>query len=73
MECHTNSNLKFIGVPVKLSKGIADEKQQSNLHTQVISWYPNWLFGCPAWGTEPNSAQQLRYDGIQSRILFGMI
>ena len=27
--------------------------------------YPNWLFGCSAWVTEPNSTQQLRYVGIQ--------
>ena len=52
-------------MPVKLSNGITDEKQQSNLDTQEVSEYPNWLFGCPAWGTEPNSAQQLRYVGIQ--------
>ena len=34
--------------------------------------YPNWLFGCSAWVTEPNSTQQVRYVGIQRRILFGM-
>ena len=27
--------------------------------------YPNWLFGCSAWETEPNSAQQVWYVGIQ--------
>ena len=27
--------------------------------------YSNWLFGCSAWVTEPNSTQQVRYDGIQ--------
>ena len=52
-------------MPVKLSNGTADETQQSNLHTQGVSEYPNWLFGCPAQGTEPNSVQQLRYVGIQ--------
>ena len=25
----------------------------------------NWLFGCSAWGTEPNSTQQVWYVGIQ--------
>ena len=35
--------------------------------------YLNWLFGCSAWVTEPNSTQQVRYVGIQRRILFGMI
>ena len=40
-------------------------KQQSNLHTQVTYSYPNWLFGCPAWETAPNNAQQLWYVGIQ--------
>ena len=35
--------------------------------------YPNWLFGCSARVTEPNSTQQVRYVGIQWRILFGMI
>ena len=47
----------LLGVPVKLSNVIAERKQQSDLHTQVTYWYPNRLFGCPAWGTEPNSAQ----------------
>ena len=31
----------LLGVPVKLSNGIADNKQQSNLHTQGVSGYPN--------------------------------
>ena len=35
--------------------------------------YPNWLFGCSAWVIEPNSTQQVRYVGIQKRILFEMI
>ena len=48
-------------VPVKLSNGVADKS------------HPNWLFGCSAWGTEPNSTQQLRCVGIQWRILFGLI
>ena len=55
----------LLGMPVKLSHGIADEKQHSNLHTQVTYWYPNWLYGCPAGGKEPNSTQQLRYVSIQ--------
>ena len=41
------------------------KKQQSNLHTQGFSEYPNWLFGCPAQETEPNSAQKVWYAGIQ--------
>ena len=49
----------------KLQNGIAERKQQSNLHTQVTYQYPKWLFGCPAWGTDTNSTQQLRYVGIQ--------
>ena len=60
-------------MPVKLPNGIAEQKQQSNLHTQGVSEYPNWLLGCPVWGTEPNSTQQLWYVGIQYRILFEMI
>ena len=39
-------------------------KQQPNLHTRVTYYYPSWLLGCSAWGTEPNSAQQLWYVGI---------
>ena len=27
----------WLGMPVKLSNGIADEEQQSNLHTQGVS------------------------------------
>ena len=55
----------LLGMSVKLSNGIADETAIKHTHTQVIYFYPNWLFGCPAWGKEPNSAQQLRYVGIQ--------
>ena len=57
-------------MPVKLPNRIAEQKQQSNLHTQGVSEYPHWLFRCPAWGTENNSAQQLSYVGILKRILF---
>ena len=32
-------------MPVKMSNGIADKKQQSVLYTQVTYQYPNWLFG----------------------------
>ena len=31
----------LLGMTAKLSNGIADKKQQSNLHTQVTYWYPN--------------------------------
>ena len=46
----------LLGMPVKLP--------------QMTSWYLNWLFGCPICGTEPNSTQQLRYVGIQKRIIW---
>ena len=48
-------------------------KQQSNLYIQVTYLYPNWLFGCSAWGTEPNSTQLLWYVSLQDRILYGLI
>ena len=62
----------LLGLPVKLPNGIAEQKQQSNLHRQGTDKYPNWLFGCPSWGKEPNSTQQVWYVGIQDRTLFGM-
>ena len=40
-------------------------KQQSNIHTHGTYGYPNWLFGCPACGTEPNTTKQLWCVGIQ--------
>ena len=45
-------------------KELLDEKQ-SNKHIRGTYSYPNWLFGCSAWGTEPISAQQVQYVGIQ--------
>ena len=56
----------MLGVPVKFCRmELLNKKQQSNLHTQGETEYQNWLFGCPAWGTEPNSTQQVWYAGIQ--------
>ena len=52
-------------MPVKLPNGIAEQKQQSNLHTQGVSEYPNCLFGCPAQGTEPNSAQHYYMKNVK--------
>ena len=49
---------------MKLPNGIAEQKQQSNLHRGTY-WYPTGWFGCPGWGTEPNSTQQVWYVGIQ--------
>ena len=47
---HTNNTSlgSLLGLPVELSKGIAvqqNTKQQSNLHTQLLSGHPSWLFG----------------------------
>ena len=72
-DAKVNSLGSLLGMPVKLSNGIAEQKPQSNLHTQGDLQYPNWLFGCSVWGTEPNNTQQVWYVGIQDRILFGMI
>ena len=55
----------LLGMPVKLLNRIGEQNNnQTYIHRETY-WYPNWLFGCPAWGTEPNSTQQLRYVGIQ--------
>ena len=38
---------------VELWKGIAGRNNnQKNIYRGTYS-YPNWLFGCSAWGTEP--------------------
>ena len=49
---------------MKLSNSIAEQKQQSNSHTQgdLLVSKTDCL---GAWGTEPNSAQQVWYVGIQ--------
>ena len=41
-------------------------KQQSKKQYKGGTYgYPNWLFGCSAQVTEPNSTQQVGYAGIQ--------
>ena len=35
----------LLGMQVKLSNGIVDKKQPSNLHRQVVSGHPNWMLG----------------------------
>ena len=51
-------------LPVELWKGIAGwSNNPIGIYRGTYS-YPNWLFGCSAWGTEPNSTQQVWYVGI---------
>ena len=52
------------GFLASFASGVVERncKQQSNRH---IQGHLNWLFGCSGWGTEPNSAQQVWYVGIQ--------
>ena len=56
-------------VPCKFTSGAVKWNcwmtQQSNRHIQGHLHFPNWLFGCSAQGTEPNSARQVWYVGIQ--------
>ena len=52
---------------------LLDETTIKYTETGGTYGYPNWLFVCSAQVTEPNRTQQLRYVGIQLRILFGMI
>ena len=49
----------LLGVQVKLSNGIAEQNNNQTYIHRVTYWYPNWLFWCPAWGTEPNSTQKV--------------
>ena len=52
-------------LPVELCKGIAgSNNNQIDIYRGTYS-FANWLFGCSAWGTEPNNAQQVWYVGIQ--------
>ena len=52
---------------------LLDETTIKYTETGGTYGYQTWLFGCSAWVTEPNSTQQVRYVGIQKRILFEMI
>ena len=65
---HNDGKRLFSGFLVSFASGVVEKncwmKQQSNRHTQGHYGYPIWLFGCSSWGTEPNSAQQVWYDGI---------
>ena len=44
---------------------LLDETTIKYTETGGTHGYSNWLFGCSARVTEPNSTQQLRYVGIQ--------
>ena len=67
----------FSGFLVGFASGVVERncwmKQQSNTQNKGTYGYPNWLFGCSAWVTEPNSTQQVGYVAIQRRILFEMM
>ena len=55
----------LLGVPVKLPNGITEQNNnQMYIHRRdlLVSKLAFWV---PAWGTEPNSAQQVWYVGIQ--------
>ena len=48
-------------LPVELWNGIVGQNN-NQIHRNKGSYsYPNWLFGCSAWVTEPNSTQQVGY------------
>ena len=55
----------MLGMPMKLRNRIAANKTNQTYIHRGTYWYPNWLCVCPAWGTEPNSTQQLRHVGTQ--------
>ena len=55
----------LLGMPVKLSNGIADKKQQSNLHTQAVSGHGQ--------GTEPKQLSTGVVCWNSIRINFGLI
>ena len=44
---------------------LLDEKTIKYTESGGTYSYPNWLFGCSAWVTEPSSTQQVWYVGIQ--------
>ena len=64
---HNDGKDSFLG-SLLVASGVVERncwmKQQSNIyiqgHLQLSS-----QFGCSAWGTEPNSTQQVWYVGIQ--------
>ena len=64
--CHNDGIGLNSGLLVSFASGVVERycwmKQQSNRHIQGLS---KLLFGCSAWGTDPNSAQQVWYVGIQ--------
>ena len=66
---HNDGTRLSSGLLVSFASGVVEMncwmKQQSNIHIQGIYGFPNWLFGCAAWGTEPTSTQQVGYAGIQ--------
>ena len=67
---HNVGTRLFSGFLVSSASGVVEwncwMKQQSNTQkTGGTYGYPNWLFGCSAWGTEPNGTQLVGYVGIQ--------
>ena len=54
----------LLALPVECSKQKVDNKNKNLQKTGVLG-DPYWLFGVSAWGTEPNSSQQVWYAGIQ--------
>ena len=66
---HNVGKRLFSGFLVSFASGVVEwncwMKQQSNHRNRSTYGYPNWLFGCSARVTEPNSTQQVRYVGIQ--------
>ena len=66
---HNVGTRLFSGFLVSFASGVVKKncwmKQQSNTQKQGTYSYPNWLFGCSAWVTEPNKTQQVGYVGIR--------
>ena len=67
---HNVGTRLFSGFLVSFTSGVVENncwmKQQSNTQKQgALMAIQNWLFGCSAWVTEPNSTQQVGYVGIQ--------
>ena len=52
-------------LPVECGMELLDETTIKYTETGGTYGYPNSLFWCSAWVTEPNSTQQVRYVGIQ--------
>ena len=55
----------FLGSLFVFPVELLDETTIKYTETGGTYSYPNWLFGCSAQVTEPNSTKQLRYVGIQ--------